>query len=50
VDLPGAWTVLLLRAVVAHSAGCSLPSPCCGKTAIAFEEANPLGTRYAMIS
>jgi hypothetical protein len=45
VGLPGAWTVLLLRAVVVHPAGCSLPSPSCGETAIAFKGRNPLGTR-----
>ena len=27
VGLPGAWTVLLLRAVVVHPAGCGSPSP-----------------------
>ena len=31
VGLPGAWTVLLLRAVVVHPAGCCLPSPDTGK-------------------
>ena len=45
MGLPGVWTVLLLRAVVVHPAGCSLSPPYCGETAIAFEEFDPLGTR-----
>ena len=45
MGLPGAWTVLLLRAVVVHPAGCGLPSPCCGETAIAFGKSDALGTR-----
>ena len=45
MGLPGAWTVLLLRAVVVHPAGCDLPSPCCGQTAVAFKKSNSLGTR-----
>jgi len=49
VGLPGVWTVLLLRAVVVHPAGCALPSPCCGETAVAFGEINPLGTRDDVI-
>jgi hypothetical protein len=49
VGLPGVWTVLLLRAVVVHPAGCALPSPWCGETAVAFRENNPLGTRDDVI-
>ena len=45
MGLPGVWTVLLLRAVVVHPAGCSLSPPNCGESAVAFEESNPLGTR-----
>jgi hypothetical protein len=45
VGLPGAWTVLLLRAVVVHPAGCDLPSPYSGKPAVAFGSCNALGTR-----
>src|SRR5271170_7202169 len=49
VGLPGAWTVLLLRAVVVHPAGCGLPSPCCGETAVAFRASKPLGTRNELV-
>ncbi len=49
MGLPGAWIVLLLRAVVVHPAGCDLPSPYCGQTAVAFKESNPLGTRNDII-
>ena len=49
MGLPGAWTVLLLRAVVVHPAGCGLPSPCCGETAVAFGVSNPLGTRNDIV-
>ncbi len=45
MGLPGAWTVLLLRAVVVHRAGCDLPSPYCRQTAVAFKKSNSLGTR-----
>ncbi len=45
MGLPGAWTVLLLRAVVQHPAGCALPSPWHGKIAVAFAASKPLGTR-----
>jgi len=45
VGLPGAWTVLLLRAVVVHPARCCLPSPEHGETAIAFATSKSLGTQ-----
>ena len=45
MGLPGVWTVLLLRAVVVHPAGCGLSPPYCAEPAGAFEESNPLGTR-----
>ena len=45
MGLPGAWVVLLLRAVVVHPAGCGLPSPTAGTTAVAFKEHESLGTR-----
>ena len=45
MGLPGAWTVLLLRAVVIHPAGCCLPSPEHGETAIAFAKPKSLGTQ-----
>ena len=34
--LPGAWSVLLWRAVVVHPAGCGYCSPCCATAAVAF--------------
>jgi hypothetical protein len=43
--LPGYWTVLLLRAVVVHRAGCVLPSPISGQVAVVFEARNALDTR-----
>ena len=49
MGLPGVWTVLLLRAVVVHPAGCSLPSPWCGETAVAFGRSNTLGTRNDIV-
>ena len=49
MGLPGAWTVLLLRAVVVHPAGCGLPLPCCRRTAVAFEKIDPLGTRDEIV-
>ena len=45
MGLPGAWTVLLLRAVVVHPAGCEFSSPCRGETAVAFEGHDPLDIR-----
>ena len=45
VGLPGAWSVLLLRAVVVHPAGCGSCSPCCAETAVAFAKSYTLGTR-----
>ncbi len=49
MGLPGAWIVLLLRAVVVHPAGCALPSPCCGEIAVAFGKSNALGTRKDIV-
>jgi hypothetical protein len=49
VGLPGFWTVLLLRAVVVHPAGCDPPSPWCGEIAIAFGTSNTLGTRDDLV-
>ena len=49
MGLPGAWTVLLLRAVVVHPAGCGIPSPYFGETAIAFGQNDTLGTRNDII-
>ncbi len=49
MGLPGAWIVLLLRAVVVHPAGCDLPSPYCRQTAVAFETSKSLGTRDDII-
>jgi hypothetical protein len=40
---------VLLRAVVVHPAGCALPSPCCGETAVAFGTSNTLGTREDIV-
>ena len=49
MGLPGAWTVLLLRAVVVHPAGCGPSSPCCGENAVAFGESDTLGTRVEIV-
>ena len=49
MGLPGAWTVLSLRAGVVHPAGCALPSPCCGETAVAFGQIDTLGTRDEIV-
>jgi len=45
VGLPGAWTVLLLRAVVVHPAGRDSPSPSFARAAVVFGPFNTLDTR-----
>jgi len=45
VGLPGAWTVLLLRAVVVHPAGRDSPSPDFARGAVVFGPFNTLDTR-----
>jgi len=45
VGLPGAWTVLLLRAVVVHPAGHDSPSPNLARAAVVFGPFNTLDTR-----
>jgi len=52
VGLPGAWTVLLLRAVVARPAGCGSPSPDAEKPPSPSKNptlSTPLGTRDEIV-
>jgi hypothetical protein len=49
VGLPGAWTVLFLRAVVVHPAGRNPPALLLRRAAIAFEQSNALGTRNGIV-
>jgi len=49
VGLPGAWAVLLLRAVVVHPAGCDSACPIRGRVTLAFEQFDALGTQNDLV-
>jgi hypothetical protein len=49
VGLPGAWTVLFLRAVVSRPAGCNPPALLLRRAAMAFEQRNALSTQNGIV-